>query len=138
EEARKNEDAWKRSQQRELELLEAADLPELLGRLTDGLKASYQLRAATLVLSDPEREVQHLLISQGVRPDGFPGVRFVDSAAQFLPPAVAKSGRPWLGRYAKATHGVLFPGAADLRSVALLPLMRRQRLAGTLNLGSYE
>ena len=42
-EAKRNEDAWKRSQQREMELLEADTLPILLERLTHGLQQSYRL-----------------------------------------------------------------------------------------------
>src|SRR5512143_4050956 len=46
EEARRNEDAWQRAHQREMSLLEAGSLAELLERLTDGLRASYRLAAA--------------------------------------------------------------------------------------------
>ena len=137
-EARKNEDAWRRSKQRELDLLEAAGLAELLERLTGGLRASYSLAAATLVLADPEHEVRHLLLGRGRRPDGFANVRFVDSAAECLPPAAARTGRPWLGAYNRNAHEALFPATVELESVALLPLVRRQRLVGALNLGSAE
>ena len=43
-EARKNEEAWQRSQRREMELLEADSLDTLFERLTTGLRASYRLR----------------------------------------------------------------------------------------------
>ena len=49
EEARRNEDAWQRAHQREMSLLEAGSLGELLERLTGGLRTSYRLAAATFV-----------------------------------------------------------------------------------------
>src|SRR5690606_32121818 len=65
EEARKNEEAWKRAQARAMELLEADDLKTLLVRATDGLRTGYRLEAATLLIADEEREIRHLLMSEG-------------------------------------------------------------------------
>ena len=65
EEARKNEDAWQRSQRREMELLEADSLGTLFERLTGGLRASYRLASVTLALADPDHEIRHLLMVQG-------------------------------------------------------------------------
>ena len=48
EEARKNDDAWRRAQAREMELLEADTLDALLERLTSGLRDSYRLEACDL------------------------------------------------------------------------------------------
>jgi two-component system cell cycle response regulator len=138
EEARKNEDAWKRAQAREMELLEADGLSELLNRLTGGLRDSYQLEAATLVLADRDHEIRHLLISQRTSPDALsPDVRFVDTL-HGLAPQFAAAVRPWLGPFSQSGHGLLFPGRQRLGSVALLPLMRRERLVGSLNLGSAD
>ena len=136
EEARRNEDAWRRSLQREMTLLEAPTLGVLLERLTSGLRESFSLDAATLVLADPHHEVRHLLMVESppyVQP---PGVLFVDSL-HGLAPSLA-NGRPWLGPFRRADHELLFSAQASLASVALLPLMRRDRLVGSLNLGARD
>jgi two-component system cell cycle response regulator len=136
EEARKNDEAWRRAQAREMELLEADTLDSLLGRLTAGLRASYRLDAATLVIADPDHEIRRLLASQG-RPNVERDVLFVDSV-HGVAPAVAAGRRPWLGRFNRADHALLFPLPAALESVALLPLTRQDRLIGCLNFGSRE
>ena len=136
EEARRNEDAWQRAHRREMSLLEAGSLDELLERLTDGLRTSYRLAAATLVLADPEHEIRHLLPAQGHRLDEYPDVLFVDSAHALAPQLAA--GQPWLGAFARADHELLFPANLQLRAVALLPLLRERRLIGSINLGSDD
>jgi diguanylate cyclase (GGDEF)-like protein len=137
EEARKNEDAWQRSHRREMELLEAETLGELLGRLTTGLRDSYKLAAVTLVLADPDHEIRHLLMVQGQKPAHYPAVLFVDSA-HAIAPQLATSRRPWLGLFSRSDHGLLFPSDTQPKSVGLLPLTRQDRVIGSLNLGSAE
>jgi two-component system cell cycle response regulator len=136
EEARKNDEAWRRAQAREMELLEADTVDSLLERLTAGLRASYRLDATTLVIADPDHEIRRLLAPQG-RPNVREDVLFVDSV-HGVAPAVAAGRRPWLGRFSRADHGLLFPTPAALESVALLPLTRQDRLIGCLNFGSLE
>jgi diguanylate cyclase (GGDEF)-like protein len=137
EEARKNEDAWQRSQRREMELLDAETLGALFERLTTGLRASYRLAAVTLVLADQDHEIRHLLMVEGPPLSEFAGVLFVD-AVHSLAPQLAPGRRPWLGKFARADHALLFPADAQLKSVALLPLTREDRIIGSLNLGSSE
>ena len=62
EEARKNDEAWRRAQAREMELLEADTLDALLERLTAGMRASYRLETATLVIADPDHEISQVEI----------------------------------------------------------------------------
>jgi len=137
EEARKNEEAWQRSQRREMELLDADTLGTLLGRLTTGLKTSYRLAEVTLVLADPDHEIRHLLTIQGQSPVELASVLFVDSVHAFAP-QIAPGRRPWLGRFVRSDHTLLFSADAQLKSVALLPLTRQDRIIGSLNLGSGE
>ena len=133
EEARRNEEAWRRAQRREMALLEAATLGDLLERLTEDLRASYGLAAATLVLADPEHELRHLLLSHGRRLADYPGVLFVDSA-HALAPQLATG--PWLGPFTSSDHALLFPANVAIRSVALLPLTREGCTIGSINMGS--
>lgn len=137
EEARKNDDAWRRAQAREMELLEAETLDALLARLTSGLRASYRLETATVVVADPDHEIRRLLSPDGPPTAQHGNVLFVDSV-HGVAPAVAAGRRPWLGKYNRADHALLFPSATGLESVALLPLSRQERLIGCLNFGSRE
>jgi diguanylate cyclase (GGDEF)-like protein len=139
EEASENDKRLKRAQERQLELLGADTLPELFGVVTQGLAASYQLDAVTLVLEDPQHEVRHLMLGTGDHPEDFPGVQFVD-ALTVLAPQLAALHRPWLGKFVRPDHGLLFPGAVqkDLQSLALLPLRRHGRTGGVLCFGSRD
>ena len=133
EEARRNEEAWQRAHRREMALLDAATLGDLLERLTEDLRVSYGLSAATLVLADPEHEIRHLLLGQGRRLTDYAAVLFVDSAHALAPQL---AGGPWLGPFTRADHALLFPANVPLKSVALLPLLRQDRMIGSINMGS--
>src|SRR5690606_26013210 len=61
EEATRNVAILRKTQERELDLLRAGSLAQLIDRLIDGLRESYQLDGVTLVLHDPQHEIRHLL-----------------------------------------------------------------------------
>lgn len=136
-EASNNEAILRRSQHRELELLTAESLKELLSRLVHGMCDSFGLNTVTLMLCDPEHEIQHILAGNGIDLEDVPGVLFVDNPVG-LTPLYNTMRKPWLGPYMGADHQLLFPGATGLKSIALLPLMRKDKLAGSLNLGSDD
>jgi diguanylate cyclase (GGDEF)-like protein len=137
EEAANNERLLKRSQQRELDLLKADNLPELFEAICKGLLASYGLESVTLLLCDPQHEIRHLLIADHLSTDDFPNVIFTDSMVGVAPQFNAFH-KPWLGPYMGCDHQLLFPRAESLRSVALIPLRRNERLQGSLNFGSSD
>jgi two-component system cell cycle response regulator len=132
-EARRTAEAWQRAHRREMALLEAATLGDLLDRLTEDLRASYRLAAVTLTLADPEHEIRQLLLGQGRSLTDYRAVLFVDSMQALAPRFAA---RPWLGPYTPRDHAPLFPANVPLRSVALLPLRRDKSVFGSINLGS--
>lgn len=132
-----NEQKWQRTRERELALFGAESLPDLFRLLTSGMAASYALDAVQLVLEDPNHEIRHLLLGGGDRPEEFPGVSFVDTLVG-LAPQLAALRQPWLGRWVRADHELLFPGQRELRSLALLPLARQARLVGVLCFGSRD
>src|SRR5690606_35264430 len=68
-------------------------------------------------------------------PAAFPFVLFVDALPDALP-FDRLSPRPWLGAFDPGRHAAFFPGAEGLRSIALLPLARREKLFGSVNMGS--
>ena len=136
EEARKNEQLLRRSQQRELTILTADSLVLLLQTLTADLADSFAVEHVSLVLCDPDHEIRHLLIADS-GPDAVPeAVHFVDSLTG-LAPQYAHLQRPWLGPYRAADHQ-LITGRGDYASIAMLGLRRQGKLIGSLNLASAD
>jgi diguanylate cyclase (GGDEF)-like protein len=137
EEAAKNEKLFKKNQERELELLNADNLAELLDILCNRLAVSYRLEAVTLSLWDPDHETRHLLLAEGLEPQALPKVIFADSVLT-LAPQFRSLQKPWLGAYKASDHQLLFRAPHAIKSIALIPLWRRGRLHGTLNFGSKD
>ena len=136
-EAANNESIMKRTQARELTLLRADSLAQLLRAMVEGLRGSYSLDAVSVVLLDPQHEIRHLLVAGGDRPEEFKEIFFVDSLIG-LAPQLAVLNKPWLGPFVGADHHLLFPGTANLKSTALLPLPRKDRATGALCFGSRD
>jgi two-component system cell cycle response regulator len=136
-EAANNETILKRTQARELTLLRADTLVQLLHAMVDGLRESYSLDAVSVVLLDPQHEIRHLLLAGGDRPDEFKQIFFVDSLIG-LAPQLAVLNKPWLGPFVGADHHLLFPGTPSLKSAALVPLPRKDRATGALCFGSRD
>jgi diguanylate cyclase (GGDEF)-like protein len=136
-EAATNEKLLKRSQERELELLKAENIAQLFEAICNGLKSSYALESVTLLLWDPQHEIRHLLIADHMSIEDFPNVLFADSVVG-MAPQFNSFHRPWLGPYMGCDHQLLFPGVSTIRSVALIPLRRQDRLQGSLNFGSAD
>ena len=137
EEGAANERKLRRTLERELELVATETLPDLLAGATHGLAASYALDAVTLLLEDPNHELQHLLLGAGDRLEEFPQVQFVETLAGRAPQFGALR-RPWLGAYVHADHALLFPGGRELASLALVPLRRQAHTSGVLCFGSRD
>ena len=108
-EAANNAQILKRTQARELMLLRADSLSQLLRTMVEGLRDSYGLDAVSVVLLDPQHEIRHLLVAGGDRPEEFRQIYFVDSLVG-LAPQLATLHKPWLGPYVGADHHLLFPG----------------------------
>jgi two-component system, cell cycle response regulator len=131
EEVSRNEALLRKTQERELELLRASSLAQLLERLIHGLQGSYQLDAVTLVLHDPQHEIRHMMAGDGFLVEELREVQFVD-ALKDVAPRLPDLERPWLGPYFKDDHELLVQGAVRTGSVALIPLWRNEQLDGLL------
>ncbi len=131
-----NEQVMHRFQERELALLGAADLPELIEALTTGLRKSFALESVQLVLFDPHEVLSELLSALGVSNGRLPHMRMerdVRRAMQRYPDLH----HPWLGRW--NPHHQPFPAPAlHLHSEALLPLRQPDGIAGFLRLSSRD
>src|ERR1700760_4552421 len=128
-EASNNETIMKRTQARELTLLRADPLPQLLHAMAGGLRESYSLDAVSVVLLDPQHEIRHLLVAGGDRPEEFKQIFFVDSLVS-LAPQLTDRHKPWLGPFVGADHHLLFPNTTHLKSAALVPLPRKDLATG--------
>ena len=132
-----NEEKMRRSQQRELCLLQADDLDVLFAELLDGLKASYGLPYVSVVLCDPDHDIRHLMLAAGAPAENYERLLMVESLTGMAPQYVALRS-PWLGAYSACDHQMIFPGAENLASVAMIPLLHRKKLIGSINLGSAD
>jgi diguanylate cyclase (GGDEF)-like protein len=136
-EVARNDDKMRRSQQRELRLLQVEDLDGLFREMLLGLRASYGLEYVSVVLCDPDHDIRHLLLAGGTPAEGIDNLLMVESLTGMAPQYVALR-QPWLGAYAVCDHQLICPGARGLASLAMIPLLHRQQLLGSINLGSKD
>lgn len=136
-EFKRNMSILRRSQERELSLLNADDLAALFRQMTSGLRSSYGLETVTVVLADPDHDVRHLLVAGGTETEAIPGLCFAESLTGIAPQYVALR-RPWLGPYKASDHSLLFGDASNIRSIAMIPLKHKGELLGSINFGSAE
>ncbi len=136
-EVARNDDKMRRSQQRELRLLQAMDLGSLFEEMIGGLRESYRLEYVSVVLCDPDHDIRHLLLASGTPAESFPYLLMVESLTGLAPQYVALR-RPWLGVYAACDHQLIFAGASGIATVAMIPLIFRDNLIGSINLGSED
>jgi diguanylate cyclase (GGDEF)-like protein len=136
-EVARNDEKMRRTQQRELRLLQAEDLQTLLRELLGGLRASYGLEQVSVVFCDPDHDVRHLLLAAGTPAESFNGLLMVESLTGLAPQYVALR-QPWLGLFAACDHQLIFPQSSGLGSVAMIPLIHRKDLIGSVNLGSAD
>ncbi len=136
-EVARNDDKMRRTQQRELNLLQAEDLDSLLTVLVDGLRASYGLEYVSLVLCDPDHDIRHLLIASGKPPESYANLLVTESLTGLAPQYIALH-KPWLGTFAACDHQIICPNADGLKSIAMIPLKHRGKLLGSINLCSRD
>ncbi len=137
-EARHNEKILKQYRQRELDLLNAEDLPSLFDAICNRLQISYGLQSVVLVLRDPQRELRHLILGNKIRLQDYPRVIFYEKSDDELSSWFGSSVYPWLGSYSKLRHQDFFKKTTDIKSVALIPLWRGKTLAGVICFGSQD
>ncbi len=136
-EFQRNMSILRRSYERELTLLNAEDIAALFRSMTKGLRESYGLDKATVVFADPDHDVRHLLIAGGSQPDELPDLQIVEALTGLAPQYIALR-RPWLGPYKASDHSLLFPGTPNIRSMAMIPLIHKGALLGSINFGSAD
>ncbi len=140
EQAERNHDIMCRHQSFDLEIVSASTFPELIGTIFRTLPVISELDGVTLSLLDEEDDILLVMEKLGVDFAAFPSLMFVhNEAGLHFARGPDASPQPLLGPFHAHRHAHLFPGGGlELRSVALVPLLRNKRLIGSLNLASAD
>lgn len=137
-EARRNERKLRRFQAMELRLIGLGSLDAVIDAILQPDPAAMSWDMVSLLLIDPEYEIQRMLEDEGVKLNARPQLLFARSG-EAVNSLYLSSLFPTLGPYRADRHGKLFAHASRRpASVALLPLVRYGRLIGSLNIGSFE
>lgn len=135
---RQNEEKLKRFQELELRLIACTELFDLLQIVIYEYRATSNLDRVSLVLYDPEYELQRLLEDEGIKISEHPDIIFTDNISD-IDAFYGFSLKPYLGQYDQVAHRKFFPGILQSStSIALIPLSRNMELVGSLNLASHQ
>ncbi|MDH4273619.1 MAG: DUF484 family protein [Gammaproteobacteria bacterium] len=137
-EAQHNQQKMQRFQALELRLMGCNSLSELIRVLVYDYRVTAKLDRVTLFLLDPDYAIRRTLDDDMVGYANNPDLIFSDRTEldQRFPSLIQN---PYLGPYQRADFPELFPvRPLEPRSVALLPLRRRGKVVGLLNLGSIR
>jgi diguanylate cyclase (GGDEF)-like protein len=135
--AKHNERKQANFQDYELKLLNCSNLNELLTLILSEHKERFQLTEVTLLLHDPEYDFQRLIESFPHNQNWKNRLLFTESLTM-LSQYFTYQRKPRLTTYSIHQHKQLFPNCENLRSVALLPMIRHNKLIGCMNLGSRD
>jgi len=157
--AQKNESKLEKMQQQELRFIGADSLPELIDIILQQYRDAYDLDYVSLLLIDPDYEIRHVVefMSPGLLK--LPTLIFADTHTQLENVVIAQSvakektnpadlqktlfpnfkNEPYLGKCTGDCREILFPAMQTKpESVAVLPLIRHNKLIGSLNLASLD
>jgi len=135
---RQNEEKLRRLQELELRLIACTEIYELLQIVIYEYRSQSNLDRISLVLYDPEYEIQRLLEDEGIRISEHPDIIFTDNISN-IDAFYGFSLKPHLGQYDPSAHRKFFPtNLQRTTSVALVPLSRNMELVGSLNLASHQ
>jgi diguanylate cyclase (GGDEF)-like protein len=155
----KNEAKLEKMQQQELRFISANSLPELIDIILQQYRDAYELDYVSLLLIDPDYEIRHVIefMSPGLLK--LPTLIFADTHTQLENVVIAQTAamdkadpidfqktlfpnfkdEPYLGKCTDACRDILFPSMdKKSESVAILPLIRHNKLIGSLNLASLD
>ena len=141
-EARNNELKMRRFEQLEHKLIATRSLLELVRLLLGDYKAAFGIDCVALSLLDRDHEASRMLDAE-LGMDGRPvqGLHLLQSDAPLRDLHPDPALKPWLGPFKASQHDKLFLGqeqAANMASLALLPLSRHGELIGSLHFGSVD
>ncbi|MFC0253787.1 GGDEF domain-containing protein [Massilia consociata] len=140
EQAERNHSIMTRHQAFDLKIVGSGSFQELVTTIYTTLPVISELDIVTLSLVDPDADIYTVMDKLGVDYELLPNLMFCEHASELgFPHVEGHPPRPILGPYAPSRHQGMFPHPpAGLQSVALVPLLRNNRLIGSLNLGSTD
>jgi two-component system cell cycle response regulator len=157
--AQKYESKLQKMQQQELLFISASNLPELIDIILQQYRNTYELDYVSLLLIDHNHEIRHVIDFMNPGLLKLPTLIFSDSHTQLENVVIAQTAsmqktnpidfqktlfpnfkdEPYLGKCTGACRDTLFPGMIkEPHSVAILPLIRHNKLIGSLNLASLD
>jgi diguanylate cyclase (GGDEF)-like protein len=132
EEARLNENKWRRLNQLEKQLIATRTLPDLIQAILQSYKSAYEIDVVTIVLADPEYEITRTLEREKQGSSNVPGLVVMEKLS-------TNSTLPFLGSFdSENTRAIFDPWPTGCHSMALLPLLKRGELIGSLNMASCD
>ncbi len=157
--AQTNEAKLQKLQQQEILLIGANSLPELIDIVLQQYRDAYELDYVSLLLIDKDYEIRHVVefMSPGLLK--LPTLIFSDSHTLLENVVIAQAAikektnpvefqktlfpnfknEPYLGKCSDACGEILFPSIPKKpECVAVLPLIRHNKLIGSLNLASFD
>jgi two-component system cell cycle response regulator len=136
--AHRNQQILQRHQMLDLKFIEAETFGDLVESIFQTYLESSELDVVTLSLLDPDYEIRRILADLNIDLRKFPNLFFLQSKAE-LGELHDRLVKPVLGRYSEQLYGPMFPEPVITpASVAIVPLLRHDRLIGCLNLGSLQ
>jgi diguanylate cyclase (GGDEF)-like protein len=121
-----------------LKIIGASHFKELISYIFSELANTSDLDIVTLALVDPRQDLQQMLNDLRIDLQEFPGLLFVRHEHELQTKALL-SYKPLLGKYQGHLYGNLYRSCTKKpASVAVIPLVRQNRLIGYLNLGSFS
>jgi diguanylate cyclase (GGDEF)-like protein len=133
--AKANERKQENFREYELALLNCNGLHELIAIILNQHKDRFQLSDVSLLLYDPEYDLQRLIKTKPSQ-TAWDGQLLFTESPHILNQYFSPLRKPRLMRYSHHQHAYLFPQGESLGSIALLPLIRQNEIIGSLNLGS--
>lgn len=127
----------KRFQIFEMRLLNLNSLAEMIDHVLDDARTFFDLDVISFCLIDEKGEIAGFLNDEGYNYENNNGLVLLDDK-ELLKSTFGISVRPFLGTYKKSSCSGFFPDIERKPvSVAIIPLSRRGKYLGSLNLGSY-
>lgn len=157
--AQNNELKLQKLQQQELLFISSESLPQLIDVVLQQYRKEYELDYVSILLIDADYEIRHIVefMSPGLL--RIPTLIFANNHTQLENVIIAQSqvenpssspnvqktlfpdfrNEPYLGKCSAECRKVLFPSLEkEAASVAIIPLIRNNKLIGSLNLASFD
>ncbi|MDO8654676.1 MAG: sensor domain-containing diguanylate cyclase [Undibacterium sp.] len=136
--AHDNQLIMSRHQRLVLELIGAGSFRELIDSIFSTLASNSNLDIVTLSLIDRHHNLRLVLQDLQLDLSEFPQLMLVPNEHALGLPQQGQI-KPLLGAYSEKIHAAFFPSCTHQpASVAIVPLIRHQKLIGCLNLGSVD